>query len=59
MIEAILERCAGIDVGEKFVVVCHLQFLEDGVEALNQEIRRLVEDPTLGKAFPFAPEHSR
>ncbi len=22
MIEAILERCAGIDVGKKFVVVC-------------------------------------
>jgi len=29
----------------------HLQFLDDEVEALNQEIRRRMEDPALGEAF--------
>ncbi len=29
----------------------HLQFLDEEVEALNQEIRRRMEDPALGEAF--------
>ncbi|MBB5060272.1 hypothetical protein HDF16_005008 [Granulicella aggregans] len=51
MIEAILERCAGIDVGKKFVVVCvmtggardepHTQIKKFGT--IVSELQRLAE----------------
>ena len=51
MIEAVIERCAGIDVGRKFVVVCVMVGEADAVPqyeirkflTLNQELERLRE----------------
>jgi len=38
MIPAVIERCAGIDVGRKFVMVCVMVGASDAVP--TQEIRR-------------------
>ena len=40
MIEAVIERCAGIDVGRKFVVVCIM--VGAATEAPRDEIRKFL-----------------
>ncbi len=60
MIEAILERCAGIDVGKKFVVVCvmtggakdepHTQIKKFGT--IVSELQRLAEWLVAGSTSP-------
>jgi transposase len=51
MIEAILERCAGIDVGKKFVVVCVM--IGGAQDEPHTEIKKF---GTIVRSFSVSPD---
>jgi hypothetical protein len=56
MMEAVIERCAGIDVGRKFVVVCTM--IGEANAVPQYKIRKFLHpQPSTGAVTKVAAEH--